>query len=70
MPADPKHFHCGFCAKHQSEVAKLIAGPICFICNECIVLCYDILGEEVIKDTRETKVPGHTFPFPDPELPK
>lgn len=34
---------CSFCGKTQYEVAKLIAGPAAFICDECVGLCYDIL---------------------------
>lgn len=38
---------CGFCGKTQKEVAKLIAGPQCYICNECVSLCATMipLGE-------------------------
>ena len=35
--------YCSFCAKSQLEVAKLIAGPGPFICNECVDLCHDIV---------------------------
>ncbi len=38
--------NCSFCAKPSSEVAKVIAGPGVFICNECIQLCNDILVRE------------------------
>ena len=38
--------HCTFCGKSQHEVRKLIAGPTVFICDECIELCLDIIGEE------------------------
>jgi hypothetical protein len=38
--------HCSFCAKDQAEVAKLIAGPNVYICDECVDLCNDILLEE------------------------
>src|SRR5271165_3219312 len=38
--------HCTFCGKSQDEVRKLIAGPTVFICNECVELCLDIIGEE------------------------
>ena len=38
--------YCSFCGKNQHEVRKLIAGPTVFICNECVELCKDILGEE------------------------
>ncbi len=37
---------CSFCGKSQHEVRKLIAGPTVFICNECIVLCGDIINEQ------------------------
>jgi ClpX C4-type zinc finger len=40
----PKGLCCGFCGKSQSQVEKLIAGPMVFICNECIGLCVDILN--------------------------
>ena len=30
----------------RDEVRKLIAGPTVFICNECVELCLDIIGEE------------------------
>ena len=38
--------HCTFCGKSQHEVRKLIAGPTVFICDECVELCMDIIGEE------------------------
>jgi ClpX C4-type zinc finger len=28
---------CSFCGRTQKEVAKLIAGPGCYICDECVV---------------------------------
>ena len=37
---------CSFCGKTQAQVARLIAGPNVFICNECVELCNDIMGEE------------------------
>jgi len=43
--------HCNFCGKSQKEVNKLIAGPGCYICNECIELCNDIIYEDSIKST-------------------
>ncbi len=38
--------YCSFCGKGQHEVRKLIAGPTVFICEECVALCKDIIGEE------------------------
>ena len=39
--------YCSFCGKSQHEVRKLIAGPTVFICDECVELCNEILGEEL-----------------------
>ena len=38
--------YCSFCGKGQHEVRKLIAGPTVYICDECVELCVDIIGEE------------------------
>ena len=37
---------CSFCQKAEREVAKLIAGPSAFICDECVRVCTGILGED------------------------
>lgn len=37
---------CSFCIKDKESVAKLIAGPGVFICNECVELCSLILAEQ------------------------
>jgi ATP-dependent protease Clp ATPase subunit len=37
---------CSFCGKEQHTVHKLIAGPMVFICNECVDLCQDILSND------------------------
>jgi hypothetical protein len=37
---------CSFCGKSKDHVAKLIAGPGVYICDECIVLCNEILAQE------------------------
>lgn len=34
---------CSFCNKSQNDVSRLIAGPCVYICNECILLCVEIL---------------------------
>ena len=41
--------HCNFCGKSQKEVKKLIAGPGCYICDECVELCNDIIYEDSVK---------------------
>ena len=42
-PETDKTLYCSFCGKSQHEVAKLIAGPNSFICDECVGLCNDIV---------------------------
>jgi hypothetical protein len=45
-------FVCSFCGKDPEEIKQMIAGPSVYICNECVDLCNDILGEEL--DTNES----------------
>jgi uncharacterized Zn finger protein len=41
-------YRCSFCSRSQEQVHRLIAGPGgVYICNECINLCNEIIGEEV-----------------------
>lgn len=42
--------NCSFCGKNQDEVKKLIAGPMVYICDECIELCNEIIQEETKKE--------------------
>ena len=39
--------YCSFCGKFSKEVAKLIAGPGVYICDECVIACADILAKEL-----------------------
>lgn len=51
---------CSFCNKGQDEVRKLVAGPMVYICDECIELCNDIVAEEYEKEDfkkREQQIP-------------
>ena len=48
--------NCSFCAKNQTQVGKLIAGPPnVYICDECVDLCNDIL-EEAIPAAHDSQV--------------
>jgi hypothetical protein len=53
---------CSFCTKDKDSVAKLIAGPGVYICNECIDLCTQILDMETTPQIH----PRHELP--DDEL--
>jgi ClpX C4-type zinc finger len=41
-----KKGYCSFCGKHHSVVAKLIDGGSCSICNECVLICSNVLMKE------------------------
>ena len=51
---------CSFCGHSQKQVKKLIAGPGVYICDECVLLCTEILDDDLA--TRESDYKG--------ELPK
>lgn len=40
--------YCNFCGKTEAEVAKLINGPNVAICDECVVLCVDVLDSKFV----------------------
>ena len=37
---------CSFCGKRKGEVKRLMSGPRVYICNECVVLCREIIGPD------------------------
>ena len=45
-PTKEKTLICSFCGKSQDDVERMIIGPGVNICNECIELCYSLLGNE------------------------
>lgn len=47
-----KSVRCSFCGKHQEQVARIIAGPGAYICNECVHLCMNILDDMTDTDDR------------------
>ncbi|MBQ9300889.1 MAG: ATP-dependent Clp protease ATP-binding subunit ClpX [Clostridia bacterium] len=52
MPKDDfttRRLHrCSFCGKTQDQVRRLVAGPNVFICNECVMLCHDIIADDIV----------------------
>jgi ATP-dependent Clp protease ATP-binding subunit ClpX len=46
---------CSFCGKSHAEVKKLIAGPGVYICDNCVVLCKQVLDKELATQTRKHK---------------
>ena len=44
---DPgRYTRCSFCGKGQDQARKLVAGPGVYICDQCIVLCHEVLEED------------------------
>ena len=54
---------CSFCGKPQSMVNRLIAGNGSFICDECVRLCMNILGEDLRYDESAGKKPEGEIDF-------
>src|SRR5205823_6128705 len=44
---------CSFCGKSHAEVKKLIAGPGVYICDNCIVLCKNVLDKEMAPEVKK-----------------
>lgn len=44
---------CSFCGKSHAEVKKLIAGPGVYICDNCIILCKNVLDRELQLQSRK-----------------
>jgi ATP-dependent Clp protease ATP-binding subunit ClpX len=54
---------CSFCGKSHAEVKKLIAGPGVYICDNCVILCKQVLDKELAAQTRKQK-PQVSIPKP------
>jgi ATP-dependent Clp protease ATP-binding subunit ClpX len=54
---------CSFCGKSHAEVRKLISGPGVYICDNCIILCKNVLDRE-LQVQAEKKQPKLTVPKP------
>jgi ATP-dependent Clp protease ATP-binding subunit ClpX len=50
---------CSFCGKSHSEVKKLIQGPGVYICDNCVVLCKQVLDKELAPQTKKHKTRLH-----------
>ena len=54
---------CSFCGKTHAEVRKLIAGPDVYICDNCIILCKNVLDRELQLQNQKTQ-PKFAVPKP------
>ena len=46
---------CSFCGKSHAEVKKLIAGPGVYICDNCVILCKQVLDKEFASQVKKPK---------------
>jgi ATP-dependent Clp protease ATP-binding subunit ClpX len=49
---------CSFCGKSHAEVKKLISGPGVYICDNCVILCKNVLDTEAAAKERKQKPIG------------
>lgn len=54
---------CSFCGKTHAEVRKLIAGPGVYICDNCVILCKNVLDRE-LQLQNQKKQPKFSIPRP------
>ncbi len=57
---------CSFCGKAEDEVYRLVAGPGVYICNECVELCSEILGDAEPASRRRRSRKEDAFVLPTP----
>src|SRR5678815_1339189 len=54
--ARPTHLTlCSFCGKSHSEVKKLIQGPGVYICDNCVIVCKQVLDKELAAQVKKQK---------------
>ena len=46
-PSQMKIRRCSFCGKPHDQVRRFVAGPDVGICNECILLCQEIISQDM-----------------------
>src|SRR5215210_2107002 len=54
---------CSFCGKSHAEVKKLIQGPGVYICDNCVIVCKNVLDKELRIEPKKT-TPKLTVPKP------
>ena len=49
-------FRCSFCKRGETEVAKLVAGPRVYICDECVTIARRLMDGGAPDDSQAPKV--------------
>lgn len=51
---DKKTVCCSFCGRNEGQVNQMVKGPMnVFICDECIRLCSQVIGDDCVEISRE-----------------
>jgi ClpX C4-type zinc finger len=56
---------CSFCLKPSTEVARLVAGPGVYICNECVALSAQLIDSKPVNDGKPV---NEGKPAPAPQV--
>jgi ATP-dependent Clp protease ATP-binding subunit ClpX len=59
----PKPKRCSFCGKSSEQVMRMVAGPNVQICNECIMLCQEIISDDLMPK-HQSRTKGEEIPRP------
>ncbi len=62
-PRMPKPKRCSFCGKSSDQVLRMVAGPNVQICNECILLCQEVISVD-LSPKHDSPVTGADIPRP------
>jgi ATP-dependent Clp protease ATP-binding subunit ClpX len=54
--------NCSFCGKSQRDARKLIAGPGVYICDECVMLCGDLIDDPTSRASMNMERPEVVSP--------
>jgi ClpX C4-type zinc finger len=57
-----RQLRCSFCRKRESEVAKLVAGPRVYICDQCVILVKRIMESDLHDETELLKGKSSHWP--------
>jgi ATP-dependent protease Clp ATPase subunit len=41
-----RRLKCSFCGKKENEIAKLVAGPRVYICDECVAVANRLMADD------------------------
>ena len=62
-----KNVNCSFCGKPQDSVKKIVAGPGVYICDECVNLCNNIIGNNEYEEDEENYTLAGLEKIPSPK---